>query len=80
MGRSQSVVVSRVPSGCRLVTSRALQGSILGPVLLNVFISDLDVGLEGVLSKSAEGTKWGRAVGSIKGEEALQRPCRDPGK
>lgn len=31
-------------------------------------MNDLDVGLEVVLSKSADGTKWRRAVGSIKGE------------
>lgn len=57
----------------RLMTTTILQDSSLGAVLFNVFISDLDVGLKGVLSKFADATKLGGALDSIEGGEALQR-------
>ena len=72
VGCTQRVVVDGSFLTWRDVGSGAPQGSVLGPALFNIFISDSDEGVKSTLFKFADDTKMWGDVGTLEGYNRLQ--------
>jgi len=71
-GRTPRIVVNGSMSKWRPVTSGIPQGLVLGPALFNIFVGDMDRGIECTLSKSVNTTKLSGVADMLQRRDIIQ--------
>jgi len=72
-GHTQGVAVNGLMSKWKQATSGIPQGSAVRRVLFNIFVSNMDSGIECTLCKFADDTKVCGVVNMLEGRDAIQR-------
>jgi len=72
-GHTPRVAINSSMSKWRPVMSGVPQGSVLGPALFNIFVGNMDSGIDCTLIKFANNTKLCDVVNTLDGRDVIQR-------